>query len=164
MDTGKINLLTAVLKKTLRSLTILNSEKEIVSWTPRLETFALASSGEHTKGIIVMGIDPEKENAESKLSQKLIGGKYLEDSDKSVLLAEGLAEYLKLKVNDTVILLGQGYHGNMAAAKYPIKGIVKLGIPEMNKGMVWLPMAGMQRFFEHRRQIYFHFSYGEQQK
>jgi len=126
--------------------TIFNSEKEIVSWTPRLETFALASNGENTKGIIVMGIDPVKENAESKLSQRVVSGKYLEDSDRSVLLAEGLAEYLKLKVKDTVILLGQGYHGNMAAAKYPVEGIVKLGIPVMNKGMIWLPMAGCRDF------------------
>jgi ABC-type lipoprotein release transport system permease subunit len=93
-----------------------------------------------------MGIDPVKENTESRLSQRLIGGKYLEDSDKSVLLAEGLAEYLKLNLKDTVILLGQGYQGNLAAGKYPVKGIVKLGIPEMNKGMIWLPIGCSRDF------------------
>ena len=125
---------------------ILNNEKEITLWTPRVETFALASSGEHTRGMMVMGIEPGKEDAISKLSQKVITGTYLADSDKSIMLAEGLAEYLKLKVNDTVILLGQGYEGNMAAGKYPIKGIVKLGVPEMNKGMAWLPISRSQDF------------------
>lgn len=126
--------------------TILNNEKGITSWAPRLETFALASTGERTKGMLVIGIGPEKENIVSKLSQKLVAGKYLQDSDKSIILAEGLAEYLKLKLNDTVILLGQGYEGNMAAGKYPVKGIVRLGIPEMNKGMAWLPMACSRDF------------------
>ncbi|MGP8214507.1 MAG: ABC transporter permease [Bacteroidia bacterium] len=125
---------------------ILNNEKDISAWTPHLETFALASSGERTKGMLVIGIDPAKENIVSKLSQKLIAGKYIADSDKSILLAEGLAEYLKLKLNDTVILLGQGYEGNMAAGKYAIKGIVRLGIPEMNKSMAWLPMACSRDF------------------
>jgi ABC-type lipoprotein release transport system permease subunit len=133
-------------EETPRVTFILDKEKEITAWTPRLETFALASSGERTKGMLVIGIDPKKENAISKLSQKLVAGKYLQDSDKYILLAQGLAEYLKLKVNDTVILLGQGYQGSMAAAKYPIKGIVKLGIPEMNKGMAWLPMACARDF------------------
>ena len=62
------------------------------------------------------------------------------------MLAEGLAEYLKLQLNDTVILLGQGYEGNMAAGKYTIKGIVRLAVPEMNKSMAWLPMARTQDF------------------
>jgi putative ABC transport system permease protein len=45
-----------------------------------------------------------------------------------------------------VILLGQGYEGNMASGKYAIKGIAKIGLPEMNKAMAWLPMAMAQKF------------------
>jgi len=125
---------------------ILNNEKEITLWTPHLESFALASSGEQTKGILVTGIEQEKENAVSHLSDKLISGKYIDDSDKGILLAEGLASYLKLKLNDTVVLLGQGYHGEMAAGKYAIRGIVRLAVPEMNKSMAWLPMAACRIF------------------
>ena len=121
--------------------TFLTNEKEVTDWAPHLEAFELASSGERTKGIMVTGIDPERENSVSKLSQKLIAGKYLSNGDSSIVITEGLADYLKLKVNDTMVLLGQGYHGNMAAGKYAINGIVRLPIPEMNKGMAWLPMA-----------------------
>lgn len=124
----------------------LDNEKDITAWAPHLESFALASSGERTKGILVTGINPAKENSVSRLSQKLVAGKYLADSDKSIMLAEGLANYLKLKLNDTVILLGQGYEGNMAAGKYAIKGIVRLPVPEMNKQMAWLPITCCQQF------------------
>jgi len=123
---------------------ILNHQQEITSWTPRLESFALASSGDRTKGILVSGIDPQKENSVSHLSNKIISGRYLSNGDKGIIIAEGLAAYLKLKVNDTVVLIGQGYEGNMASGKYPVIGIAKLGIPEMNKGMAWLPMASAQ--------------------
>ena len=125
---------------------ILNHEKEITAWTPHLESFALASSGNRTKGIMVTGIDPEKENSVSSLSKKIIAGKYLTDGDKGIILAQGLAAYLKLKLNDTVVLIGQGYEGSMASGKYAITGIAKLGIPEMNKGMAWLPMAAARDF------------------
>ena len=127
-------------------MAILSREKEITTWTPRLESFGLASSGDRTKGIMVTGIDPEKENSVSNLAKKIIAGKYLTNNDHGIILAEGLAAYLKLKVNDTVILIGQGYEGNMASGKYAVRGIAKLGIPEMNKGMAWLPMAGAQNF------------------
>lgn len=123
---------------------ILNNEKDITSWAPHLESFALASSGDRTKGILVIGINPEKDDAMGGLSKKLISGKYITANDSSIMIAEGLAEYLKLKLYDTIIILGQGYHGNMAAGKYPIKGIVRLSIPEMNKTMAWLPMARSQ--------------------
>ncbi len=126
--------------------TILNNEKDISAWAPHLESFSLASSGEQTRGVLLTGINPTKENEVSNLSKKLIAGTYLADGDKSILLAEGLAHYLKLKLGDTVILIGQGYEGNMAAGKYPIKGIVRLGVPEMNKGMAWLPLACCRDF------------------
>lgn len=126
--------------------TILNKEANISAWAPRLESFALASSGEKTKGILVTGIEPVREDSFSHLSQKIISGKYINDSDKSIILAEGLAQYLNLKVNDTVVLLGQGYQGNMAAGKYLVKGIVRLAIPDMNKSMAWLPMKTTRDF------------------
>jgi putative ABC transport system permease protein len=125
---------------------LLNHETEITAWTPRLESFGLASSGDRTKGILVMGIDPKKENRVSAISKKIIAGKYLDENDKGIIMAEGLAAYLKLKVNDTVVLIGQGYEGNMASGKYAVRGIAKIGIPEMNKGMAWLPMAAAQDF------------------
>lgn len=125
---------------------LLNNEAEITAWTPRLESFGLASSGERTKGILVIGIDPKRENQISAISKKIIAGKYFDKNDKGIVLAEGLAAYLKLKVNDTVVLIGQGYQGNMASGKYAVRGIAKIGIPEMNKGMAWLPMAAAQDF------------------
>ncbi len=125
---------------------LLNHESQITAWAPRLESFALASSGDRTKGVMVVGINPEKEDQVSHLSQKIISGKYFTGNGKGILLAQGLAAYLKLKANDTVVLIGQGYEGNMASGKYAITGIAKIGIPEMNKGMAWLPMSAARDF------------------
>lgn len=125
---------------------LLDHEPAITAWTPRLESFGLASSGERTKGIMVVGIDPVKENKVSNLAQKIVAGKYLVANDKGIILAAGLAIYLKLKVNDTVVLIGQGYQGTMASGKYAVKGIAKIGIPEMNRGMAWLSIAAARDF------------------
>lgn len=48
------------------------SDKNAVATVPRFESFALASSGNLTKGVLVMGIDPEKESKLSNVKAKLV--------------------------------------------------------------------------------------------
>ncbi len=115
---------------------------------PRLQSFALASSGNATKGVMLTGIDPVKERKLVNLEPKIIQGKYFgSDSEQSVILASGLADYLKLKTNDTIVFLGQGFHGSSAAGKYIIKGIIKLVSPDLNKSMVFMPLKTAQTLF-----------------
>lgn len=114
---------------------------------PRLESFALASAEQITKGVVVIGIEPDKENQLSKISDKIIKGDYLSNDDDGVLLAEKLAGYLKLSVNDTLVLLGQGFHGVSAAGKYPVKGIIHFPAPELNNQLVYMTLANCQEFY-----------------
>lgn len=110
---------------------------------PRLESFALASYEEQTKGSIVIGINPVKENNMTKLSNKIIAGSYLSDKISGVLVSEKLASFLKLSVNDTLVLMGQGYHATTAAGKYPVCGIIRLNSPNLNNKVIYinLPLA-----------------------
>ncbi|MCC8426495.1 FtsX-like permease family protein [Mucilaginibacter sp. UR6-11] len=123
------------------------SDKNVLTVTSRIESFALASSAAITKGALVAGIEPEKENQITLLKNKIVQGSYLKDNEQAVLLSQGLAERLKLKTNDTVLLIGQGYHGATAAGKYLIKGIVKFGSPELNGKSLFMPLAVAQDFY-----------------
>lgn len=114
---------------------------------PRIESFALASSGDLTMGVMVVGTDPEAENAMTDLQDRLVEGAYFQEGEASVLLAEGVAEKLKLGVGDTLILISQGYHGTNAAGKYAIRGITRFGSPDLNKQMVFLPLNEAQFFY-----------------
>ena len=112
---------------------------------PRLQTFALASYSEKTKGVLVLGIDPVKEKEVNNLHDKIVAGEYIQNiNDNAVVLGEGLASQLKLKVNDTLVLLGQGYHASSAAAKFRVKGLIKLGAIELNNNVVYMPLQQSQ--------------------
>jgi len=115
--------------------------------TARLESFSLASSDEQTKGCLVSGIIPEAEYNITSLKNKLVQGNYLEKRDNAVLLSQGLARQLKLTPGDTIYLIGQGYHGATAAGKYPIKGILKFGSPQLNDKILYMPLAAAQELF-----------------
>ena len=126
----------------------LKEHRQVNAIVPRLESFVLAASEELSKGCMIVGIDPQRENmVTSLLEEKLAKGSYLQPDDKAVLLTEGLSNYLKLDVGDTLVVLGQGYHGVNAAGKYPIKGLIKFGSPELNKGLVYLPLKESQWLF-----------------
>ena len=125
----------------------IESIKGVESAVPRVESFALASFGLKIKGSLIIGIDPEKENSLTRVKDKIVDGEYLADDDKAAMVAQGLAEYLNIGVGDTLVLIGQGYHGANAAELYVIKGIMKFPVPEQNKQTVYIPIKESQSFF-----------------
>ncbi len=129
------------------------SDSRVIEVIPRLESFALVSSGESTKGAAVIGISPEKEDKMTRIQSYLEEGEYLNSHDKAVLLGADLAKFLKVKIGDTLVLFSTGYHGQTAAGLYPVKGILKLPIPEMNRGTVYLPIDEAQQFFSTENQL-----------
>ncbi|OFX24895.1 MAG: hypothetical protein A2033_17975 [Bacteroidetes bacterium GWA2_31_9] len=189
----------------------LSSVENVKLAVPHFESFALASAGLQTKVAIVTGINPEKENQMSVLSNKMIkyritdtvvtklsetipleliekiketrkksftseedtqknitkiigeentskfldiilkeskiSGNYLNQNDNGVLIGDRLAKFLKLDVNDTIVLMGQGYHGVSAAGKYPINGIIKMPNPELDNQMIYMPLELCQELY-----------------
>lgn len=126
---------------------ILQAQEDVMAVVPRLESFALAASDEYSKGCMVVGFDPQSEPLVTRLDEKLVQGQYLAKEDRAVLLSTGLAEYLKLEVGDTLVLIGQGYHGVSAAGKYPVQGLLDFASPELNRQMVYLPLTEAQWLF-----------------
>lgn len=123
------------------------AEENITAALPRLESFALASSGSRTKGTLVIGTNPELEDSLNHFSKKIIRGKYLSGNDRSIIVAEKLAAYLQLEVGDTLVMMGQGYHGITAAEQYPIKGILHFPIPQLNNKLIIMPLKEAQYFY-----------------
>lgn len=125
----------------------LEGEEDVSQLVPRIESFALASSGSYTKGALVIGIDPYKENELTKTESRVAEGQYLKGDDEGALVAEGLAKYLKMEVGDTLILISQGYHGINAAGKFPVRGLVHFGSPELNKQMIYIELEKAKWFY-----------------
>ena len=121
--------------------------KHVKAFVPRIESFALASSGEHTKGCFVTGISPEEENNMTKISDKVTLGNYLTVNDKGALIGDKLASFLEVGINDTIILLGQGYHAASAAGKYPIRGLLHFPSPRLNSSLVYISLKEAQELY-----------------
>jgi ABC-type lipoprotein release transport system permease subunit len=113
----------------------------------RLESFSLASNKNFTKGTMVMGIEPEKEDSLIDLKKKIIKGKYLSKNDNGILIGSKLAKYLGLDVGDSLVLMGQGHWGNSAIGIFPVSGIVKMPAPNIDRQIVFMPLKLARDYF-----------------
>ncbi|MCK4753629.1 MAG: ABC transporter permease [Calditrichia bacterium] len=115
--------------------------------TPRLEAFALISHETTTKVSQVIGIEPILEDIFTEVKEKLIKGTYLNNDSRGLLMGSGLASMLKSDIGDSIVIYGQGFHGQIAAAIVPISGIVKLPFKAMDNAMIFLPLPLAQEIF-----------------
>ena len=115
-------------------------------YIPRLETFVLAASRDISKGVMVIGTDPESENRMTGIADRVVEGNYMNSDTRGVMVAQGLANYLELGIGDTIVMIGQGYHGANAVDQYPITAIVKFSNPQQNNNTIYAPIALMREF------------------
>jgi ABC-type lipoprotein release transport system permease subunit len=125
----------------------ISQNPDITMIVPRLEDFALAAYGNTTRGGMIVGIQPGEENQLTGIANKIVQGTYLSDRDDGLLVGEELARTLKVQIGDTLVLLGQGYHGVSAAGKYPIRGFIKHFNPEFNRRIIYMQLANCQHFY-----------------
>ena len=114
---------------------------------PRLESFALASSGNQTKGVMLVGTDTDKDDQLTQLSNKIVDGRYLKPGERGIMVSERLAHYLKAEVADTIVLISQGYHGIGAADQYPVVGILRFPSPDLDNKAIFMDLSQCQEFY-----------------
>lgn len=121
---------------------------------PRIESMALGAVGDKSKGVMVMGVAPEQEEAYSGLAGRVREGRYFSsDHEKAVLVGGHLARYFGLQPGDPITLYGQGYHGNTAAGIFSVVGIVNFPIKQLDGRIVYLPLQTAQDFYVCGKQV-----------
>ncbi|MCG2725225.1 MAG: FtsX-like permease family protein [Elusimicrobia bacterium] len=97
----------------------------IKSFAPRVYSSALSFAGAKTSGAIIMGLDPDMEAVSTSLALQVKTGNFLPfEPSKKVILGKGLADILKVKLNDEISLIGQGADGSIANENFHIIGIM----------------------------------------
>jgi len=110
----------------------------------RLESFSLVSTEQSNRGSLVLGIEPENELPGLQLQDQIIEGQVFAPGSDQVVVSEGLAEFLKVSVGDSLMFLSQGYRGASAYGQFMVSGIAKISNPELNKQLVLMPLQTAQ--------------------
>jgi len=118
-------------------LKAIRQNKNISSYTPRLQTGALAASKTNSTAAFVVGIEPEKEANVTIFDDRIVKGEYLsQDGKLECLIGERMAKNLQLKTGSKMVLLTQGRDGSMGALKFTVRGIFRVGSMDMDRSMV----------------------------
>ena len=121
--------------------------KDVTLVSNRVESFALAANHLKSKPVMVMGIEPEAEDKITNISKKIKTGTFLKNGDKGAILGRKLANFLKLEVGDTLVMISQGYHGISASGLFKIQGIISHPNADFDKRLVYLDIETARDFY-----------------
>lgn len=121
--------------------------KDVTLVSHRLESFALAANHQHSKPAMVLGIEPEAEDRITAISKKIKEGRFLKNEEKGVVLGKGLADFLNLTVGDTLVMIGQGFHGVSANGLFPITGIMEHPNQDFDKRLIFMNLEKAREFY-----------------
>ena len=114
-------------------------------WATRVRAFALLAGAENSEGALLVGIDPVREARVTTVAQKLQQGRFLRAHDRfACLIGSGSARSLGLRLNDSVAVLLPARDGTLAAERLTVVGIIETGAPELDRGIVLVPLTTAQ--------------------
>ena len=102
--------------------------KDVKAVSERTKSYGMASTASKANGIMINGIEPEKEKKVTKIYEKLTDSlsRYFESDKKNrVVISEKLAKKLNAKVKSKIVITFQDYDGNLTGASFKVEGIYK---------------------------------------
>lgn len=125
-----------------------NTEYAPLTVATRASAFALASSEMRSFGLLISGVEPDREKGVSTLPGQIKEGRYLEDINAAeIVIGKVLARNLKVTVGDEITLLGSGRDGSFAAGFATVAGIFSSGVTDIDRNMAQMPLAYFQSVF-----------------
>jgi putative ABC transport system permease protein len=102
----------------------LRDDQHVQAFSGRTLVNGMIATANQTKGINIMGIDPDQEAETTSLDQNLIEGNYLDETVRNpVLIGRSLAESMKAGVGSRVVLTFQDLDNELVSVACRINGI-----------------------------------------
>ena len=132
----------------------------VVAASPFIYYKAAISSSSAGDGIIVRGIEPEKERLTADVAHDIVAGTYTfdsamvgDDTVPGIILGVGLADRLGVSIGDPVVLYslkGEELRTNIRprVAKFYVSGIFESGMYEFDGQMAYISLASAQDLFK----------------
>ncbi|HET7839468.1 MAG TPA: FtsX-like permease family protein [Rectinemataceae bacterium] len=115
---------------------------EGLSATARIRFIAKLSNYTDEIPLLADAVDPRTDASVFALARSISAGSWLDGAaSKSVVLGAALADELKIKVGDSVLVSAQTVNDTTNADEYSVVGLVDTPAPEVNRSGLFMPMA-----------------------
>jgi putative ABC transport system permease protein len=118
------------------------------AYAERVKVRGLVSSAESSSGVLIWGVDHEREPKLNSIKKYKEEGEFLTGGKGEVYIGKSLAEKLKVGIDDKIVLRGQGLAAEIVSAAFRVKGIFVSTSPEYDKYNVYINLADAQALFD----------------
>ncbi len=106
----------------------IRKEKAVKAVCERTKSFGMATTASKGVGVMINGIEPEREKEVTAIYTKIADGNgtYFSSEKKNrILISEKLAKKLNVKLKSKIVITFQDYEGNLTGASFKVEGIFK---------------------------------------
>jgi len=127
------------------------SRLPVTDWAMRVKVPAVIASERDTRGVILLGIDADKEQAFGFTPEQIIAGHYLagptaaEKNRKGIIIGKKLAEKLETKLGRRIVIMSQDPDNNLVDRGFIITGIYASTIPGFEESHVYADRQYIQK-------------------
>jgi ABC-type lipoprotein release transport system permease subunit len=112
--------------------------------TPRLNASAILTVSDESKGVQILGIEPDSA-ANQPFKEGMLSGEFIKADDREgILIGNVLADKLNIKVNDQVNLLVTTSNGDVNEQPFTVRGIFTTRTPGYDESTIFMPLAKAQ--------------------
>ena len=123
-------------------------------WTTRIKVPAVISSERESRGINLLGVEPEAENFITAIGEQIIEGRFLNaDDDSGIVIGVKLAQRLETRLGKRVVVMSQDTENNIAERGFRIVGIYKAKVPGLEELNVYTARSTLQKLLKLDNQI-----------
>ncbi len=123
-------------------LTRIKAAPNVLALTERVKSQALVGTSENSRGVVLIGIDTERESQVTELKKFVKEGAFLSSHDnREVLIGAKLAEKIETGVGDKVVVMTQAIDGTLAGFAYHVKGIVRAGNVVIDEFQIYVTLG-----------------------
>lgn len=117
----------------------------IQAWTARVRVPAVISSERDSRGITLIGIDPDSEPGLGFAPDAIRQGRYIESpDDNGVIIGAKLAERLETRLGKRVVIMSQDPQNNLADRGFRVVGIYHAKLPGLEEVYVYAGRGTIQ--------------------
>lgn len=117
----------------------------IERWTARVRVPAVISSERDSRGISLIGIDPDTEQSLGFEADSIRQGQFIEGlNDKGVVIGAKLAERLETRLGKRVVIMSQDPQNNLADRGFRVVGIYHAKLPSLEERYVYAGRGTIQ--------------------
>jgi len=126
----------------------------IVAYGARVRVPAVLSSERESAGVIVVGIEPDRERGLSFIATAVTEGRYLESAgDQGLLIGRKLAEQLETRLGRRVVLMSQDRDNRIADRGFRVVGIFDADPQAMETGYVFIGLDTARQMLGTGREV-----------